>query len=91
MCLKWRYARTWTSTVYEGSARQRQIASRIAAAEIDREKRVGEPAEPFEKIGRMARPRPQPGIADLAAIAGVGLESTKLPVGNALAGDGERR
>ena len=54
--------------VHEGRPRERQPAPRIAAGEVDGDQRVGDPAEPFEEVVRVARPSPEPGVADLAPV-----------------------
>ena len=76
--------------VHESRCRQRQPAQRVAAGRVDREQRVGEPAEPFEEIVGMTRPAPQPDIADLAAIGRIAAEAAHLAVGQTLAGDWPR-
>src|SRR3954451_275704 len=55
-----------------------------------RDRRVGEPPEPFEEIVRMTRPAPKPDITDQARICLVPLEASQLLVGDRLACNGRK-
>ena len=56
--------------IHAGRPGKRDQTPGVAAAEIDREQRIGEPAEPFEEIIRMPRPAPQADVAIRSRLAG---------------------
>ena len=52
---------------------------------------IGQPPEPFEEIIGMARPAPQPDVADPALVGGIGPERLELRIRQRLAGDADQQ
>src|SRR5262245_52146267 len=75
--------------VHEDRRQQRRDTPGVIERQADG--RIGKPAEPFEEVVGMARPAPQPDIADPALVGRIFAECLELRIGQRLAGNANKQ